>query len=111
MMMLCDLAGALKTYSCAVRCGNLDKACKHCSAIVVVPKDAISYTSPPSGCCLSLFCVVTCWLSINCIQDEVTRYRACLRSQNLFNKSHSVSHNIITGQARHNTLTLPPAPQ
>lgn len=28
-----------------------------------------------------------------------------LRSQNLFNKSHSVSHDIITGQPRHNILT------
>jgi len=44
------------------------------------------------------------------LQDEVTRYRAVLRSQNLFNKSHSVPHNIITGEARHNPVGLPPAP-
>eukprot|EP00775_Hariotina_reticulata_P008950 gene8950-9126_t len=43
-------------------------------------------------------------------KDEVTRYRAVLRSQNLFNKSHSVPHNIITGEARHNPVGLPPAP-
>jgi hypothetical protein len=33
-----------------------------------------------------------------------------LRSQNLFNKSHSTEHNIITGQPRANMVTLPPAP-
>lgn len=38
------------------------------------------------------------------------RYRAQMRSQNLFNKSHSVSHNIITGEARYNPVPLPPAP-
>ncbi|KAF6257144.1 flagellar associated protein [Scenedesmus sp. NREL 46B-D3] len=43
-------------------------------------------------------------------QDEVVRYRAQMRSQNLFNKSHSVSHNIITGEARHNPVPMPPAP-
>ena len=44
------------------------------------------------------------------MQDEVTRYRATLRSQNLFNKNHSVTHNIITGEARPNPVPLPPAP-
>uniref|UniRef100_A0A383V3U0 Uncharacterized protein n=1 Tax=Tetradesmus obliquus TaxID=3088 RepID=A0A383V3U0_TETOB len=43
-------------------------------------------------------------------KDEVVRYRAQMRSQNLFNKSHSVSHNIITGEARYNPMPLPPAP-
>ncbi|KAI8476204.1 MAG: flagellar associated protein [Monoraphidium minutum] len=43
-------------------------------------------------------------------KDEVTRYRAVLRSQNLHNKNHSVSHNIITGEARHNPVLVPPAP-
>jgi hypothetical protein len=43
-------------------------------------------------------------------QDEVTRYRAVLRSQNLFNKNHSVTHNIITGEARPNPVPVPPAP-
>lgn len=43
-------------------------------------------------------------------QDDVTRYRAVLRSQNLFNKSHSVPHNIITGELRHNLVELPSAP-
>jgi hypothetical protein len=45
-----------------------------------------------------------------CAQDEVVRYRVQMRSQNLFNKSHSVSHNIITGEARHNPVPMPPAP-
>jgi len=44
------------------------------------------------------------------MQDEVTRYRSVLRSQFLFNKNHSVTHNIITGEARHNTAIVPPAP-
>lgn len=44
------------------------------------------------------------------LQDETTQYRAMLRSQNLFNKSHSVSHNIITGEPRHNVVSVPPAP-
>lgn len=45
------------------------------------------------------------------VQDEVTRYRSMLRSQNLFNKNHSVPHNIITGEVRHCPETLvPPAP-
>ncbi|KAF8059971.1 RE1 [Scenedesmus sp. PABB004] len=44
------------------------------------------------------------------VQDEMTRYRAELRSQNLFNKSHSVPHNIITGEARSNPVRLPAAP-
>lgn len=42
-------------------------------------------------------------------QDEVTRYRSMLRSQNLFNKNHSVPHNIITGEVRHCPGTLLPA--
>lgn len=41
----------------------------------------------------------------------MTRYRSMLRSQNLFNKNHSVPHNIITGEVRHCPTTLvPPAP-
>jgi hypothetical protein len=44
------------------------------------------------------------------LQDEVVCYRAQMRSQNLFNKSHSMSHNIITGEARHNPVPMPPAP-
>jgi hypothetical protein len=45
-----------------------------------------------------------------CTQDEVTRYRAVLRSQNLFNRGHSVAHNIITGAPRANPVGLPHAP-
>eukprot|EP00879_Flechtneria_rotunda_P021733 GHRR01022917.1.p1 GENE.GHRR01022917.1~~GHRR01022917.1.p1 ORF type:complete len:121 (+),score=55.36 GHRR01022917.1:542-904(+) len=43
-------------------------------------------------------------------KDGVTRYRAVLRQQNLFSKSHSVPHNIITGEVRQNPVGLPPAP-
>lgn len=43
-------------------------------------------------------------------QDETTRYRSMLRSQNLFNKNHSVPHNIITGEVRQLPGHLPPAP-
>jgi hypothetical protein len=50
-----------------------------------------------------LTCRVVCCLLLllpPLLQDETTRYRAVMRSQNLFNKSHSVSHNIITGEPR-----------
>jgi hypothetical protein len=60
-------------------------------------------------CCAVLCCAVLC-CAVLCLQDELTRYRAVLRSQNLFNKSHSTAHNIITGQPRHNTVAVPPAP-
>lgn len=43
-------------------------------------------------------------------QDETTRYRAVMRSQNLFNKSHSVSHNIITGEPRRAPPVVLPEP-
>ncbi|GBF98992.1 hypothetical protein Rsub_11796 [Raphidocelis subcapitata] len=43
--------------------------------------------------------------------DEMTRYRSTLRSQFLFNKHHSVPHNILTGEVRPNPAAVPPAPQ
>lgn len=44
------------------------------------------------------------------VQDEVTRYRAVLRSQHLADRAHSVPHNIITGQPRVNPVKVPPPP-
>jgi hypothetical protein len=54
--------------------------------------------------------LIGCACCVPLLQDETTRYRAMLRSQNLFNKSHSVSHNIITGEPRHNVVSMTPAP-
>jgi hypothetical protein len=43
-------------------------------------------------------------------QDDLARYRSVLRSQFLFGKNHSVSHNIITGEARSVPGQVPAAP-
>lgn len=43
-------------------------------------------------------------------KDDTIRYRAILRAQNLFEKNHSVPHNLITGEIRHNPVNVPPAP-
>jgi hypothetical protein len=37
------------------------------------------------------------------------QYKAALRAANLYSKSNSVSHNIITGEPKQR-LTLPPQP-
>lgn len=58
---------------------------------------SLSYNSTPQGQALRY-------------KDEVTRYRAVLRSQNLFDRSHSTQHDIITGQPRHNAVAIPPPP-
>jgi hypothetical protein len=40
-------------------------------------------------------------------QDEVARYRSVLRSQFLLKMSHSVAHNIISGETRPSAATAP----
>jgi hypothetical protein len=39
-------------------------------------------------------------------QDEANRFRATMRTQLLHDKSHSVPHNIITGEARQSPAQL-----
>lgn len=43
--------------------------------------------------------------------DDSERYRAMLRTQNLYEKGHSVPHNIITGERQASPVRLPAPPQ